>query len=152
MIETPRTTSHAHTAAGPLTGYRHGFDLAYGYLMGAFVIAVLVQIYLAGVGAFGEHKTPHSGAFDPHENLGHYLGIAAVLLLILALVAHVSTSTMVWALVLALLTEVAQEGLASGGRSVKWVGGFHAFDAALILALSCWLFYTWRRRQAASSH
>jgi hypothetical protein len=56
---------------------------------------------------------------------------------------------MVWSFVIALLTEVALEGLASGGRSNKWVGGFHAFDAALILGVSVWLFYSWRRRQAA---
>jgi uncharacterized protein DUF6220 len=148
MLETPAATNPSATVAPP-RGARRSVDVAYGYLMGAFVIAVLVQIYLAGVGAFGDHKKPGSGSFDPHEDLGHYLGIAAVVLLVLALIARVSTRVMVWTFVLALLTEVAQEGLASGGRSDKWVGGLHAFDAALILAVSVWLFVSWRRRQAA---
>ncbi len=148
MLETP-TAATPGVATPALSGGRRTVDVVYGYLMGVFVLAVLVQIFLAGVGAFGEHNKPHSGSFDPHENLGHYLGIVAVVLLILALVARASTRVMVWSFVLALLTEVAQEGLASGGRSNKWVGGFHAFDAALILGVSLWLLYLWRRRQAA---
>jgi Family of unknown function (DUF6220) len=143
MVARPATTEAA-PATTALAGYRRVVDLTYGYLLAAFVVGVLVQIYLAGVGAFGRHQ---AGAFDPHENLGHALGIGAGVILVLALVAHQSLRTMIWALVLALLTEVAQEGLASGGRSDKWIGGLHAFDAALILALSVWLLATWRRRR-----
>lgn len=143
---TTREATAESTPATALAGYRRVVDLAYGYLLAAFVLGVLVQIYLAGVGAFGRHQ---AGSFDPHVNLGHALGIAAGVVLVLALVAHQSRRTMVWALVLALLTEVAQEGLASGGRNDKWIGGLHAFDAALILALSVWLLLAWRRRQTA---
>jgi hypothetical protein len=142
MATRQATTSPAPTTA--LAGYRRVADLAYGYLLAAFVLGVLVQVYLAGVGAFGRHQ---AGAFDPHENLGHALGIAAGVVFVLALVAHRSRRTMIWALVLVLLTEVAQEGLASGGRSDKWVGGLHAFDAALILGLSVWLLLAWRRQR-----
>lgn len=145
MIETPATATSTD-ADSSLHGYRRGFDQAYGYLLGIFVVAVLVQIYLAGVGAFGKKGT-HS--FNPHENLGHILGIAAVVIFVLSLVAHVSKDTMIWAFVLGLLTEVAQEGLAHGGHHVKWVGGLHAFDAALILAISVWLCYSWWRRQTS---
>jgi Family of unknown function (DUF6220) len=143
MIESP--TAKRSVPDGPaLVGYRRRIDDAYGYLMGIFVAAVLVQIYLAGVGAFGKKGT-HS--FNPHENLGHVLGVAAVVIFVLALVAHESTHTMVWAFVLALLTEVAQEGLAHAGHHTKWIGGLHSVDAALILALSVWLLITWRRRR-----
>ncbi|MGH8891599.1 MAG: DUF6220 domain-containing protein [Acidothermaceae bacterium] len=147
MIETPASSETA-PAPRTLSATRQRFDVAYGYLLGVFVIAVLVQIYLAGVGAFGSKK-PSSGAFNPHEDLGHYLGIAAVVLFVLALVARESKYTVIGALVLALLTEVAQEGLAQGGHSDKWVGGLHAFDAALILGVAIRLFYLWRRRQMA---
>jgi len=145
MIETPATSEAAPTPRA-LSPTRRRFDVVYGYLLGVFVLAVLVQIYLAGVGAFGSKK-PHSGAFNPHEDLGHYLGIAAVVLFVLALVARESKYTVIGALVLALLTEVAQEGLAQGGHNDKWVGGLHAFDAALILGVAIRLFYLWRRRQ-----
>lgn len=144
-MATRQATATQAPAATPLTGYRRVVDLVYGCLLAAFVLGVLVQIYLAGVGAFGRHQ---AGAFHPHENLGHALGIGAGVVLVLALVAHQSVRTMVWALVLALLTEVAQEGLASGGRSDKWIGGLHAFDAALILAVSVWLLVAWWRRRA----
>jgi Family of unknown function (DUF6220) len=145
-MATRDVTAQPATATEALTGYRRVAELAYGYLLVTFVVGVLVQIYLAGVGAFGRHQ---AGAFDPHENLGHALGIGAGVVLVLALVAHQSLRTMIWAFVLALLTEVAQEGLASGGRSDKWVGGLHAFAAALILALSVWLLLAWRRRRKA---
>jgi Mn2+/Fe2+ NRAMP family transporter len=148
MIETPAPSEAAPTP-GTLSPTRQRFDGAYGYLLGVFVLAVLVQIYLAGVGAFGERKSNSSGAFNPHEDLGHYLGIAAVVLFVLALVARESKNTVIGSLVLALLTEVAQEGLAQGGHNDKWVGGLHAFDAALILGVAIWQFYMWRRRQKA---
>ena len=148
MIDS-RATANPVGNATSLTGYRSGFETAYGYLLCVFTIAVLVQIYLAGAGSFGDHKKSHSGAFDPHEDLGHYLGIAAVVLFVLALVAHESRRTVVGALILALLTEVAQEGLAQGGRSDMWVGGLHAFNAALILGLSIWLLVSWHRRQTS---
>ncbi len=141
-----RSASAVSPRATNLTGYRRGFDVAYGYLLCIFTVAVIVQIYLAGVGAFG-HKAKGDGAFNPHENLGHILGIAAVVLFVVALIAHVSKNTMVGAFVVALLTEVAQEGLAHGGHHSKWVGGLHAFDALLILAASIWLLYAWRQRQ-----
>ena len=146
-MDTRPVTAPPAAPAG-LVGYRRVVDTVYGYLLGLFVLGVLVQIYLAGVGAFGRHQR---GSFDPHENFGHALGIAAIVLLVLALVARVSRRTMIWAFVLALLTEVAQEGLASGGRSDKWVGGLHAFDAALILALSVWLLAWHRRRRAIAT-
>jgi hypothetical protein len=148
MLDTPVAAAQERGPA-VLTGARRKLDVAYGYLSAAFALGVLVQIYLAGVGAFGEHKKPHSGSFDPHENLGHILGVVAVVLFALALIARPSRRVMAWTFVLALLTEVAQAGLADGGRSDKWVGGFHAFDAALILAISIGLLISWRRRKAA---
>jgi hypothetical protein len=141
-MATRQVTAESALATAGLTGYRRVADVAYGYLLAAFVLGVLVQIFLAGVGAFGR-KQAHS--FDPHETFGHALGIGAVVVLLLALVAHRSRRTMIWAAVLALLTEVAQNGLAAGGRALAWIGGLHAFDAALILAVSVWLLLSWWR-------
>lgn len=151
MIDSPSAvTAHAERPAA--SGYRRGFDLAFGYLMGAFVVAVVVQIFLAGLGAYHQDSyidsgTIKHGAFDPHENLGHILGIAGVVLFILALVAWHSVATVVWAFVLGLLSEVAQEGLAHGGHHAAWVGGLHAADAALILGIAVYLFLRWLPRR-----
>ena len=147
MIETP-SVSQRRDSPTALVGGRRRVDIAYGYLAGVFLLGVLVQVYLAGVGAFG-HKQKGDGAFDPHESLGNVLGIVAVVLLVLALIARESKRTMIVSFVLALLTEVAQHGLAQGGHNDKWVGGLHAFDGMLILGIAAWLFLSWRGRQSA---
>lgn len=148
MIETSSVSQYRLSPAS-LGGGRRRVDVAYGYLTGLFLLGVLVQVYLAGVGAFG-HKQKGDGAFDPHESLGNVLGIVAVVLLVLALIARESKRTMLATFVLALLTEVAQHGLAQGGHNDKWVGGLHAFDGMLILGIAAWLFISWRGRYAAS--
>lgn len=149
-----------HTATNPdaiepapgLTGARRGVDVAFALLMIAFTVAVLVQIYLAGTGAFAHHGGAHPvhHAFAAHEDLGHYLGIASGVVFVLALIARPGRWTVLGSLLLVLLTEVAQEGLASAGHDNRWVGGLHAFDAGLILVLALWLTATaYRRRFAA---
>jgi hypothetical protein len=142
------TTTREHRAApagGQLTGVRRGVDLAFAVLATAFVGAVLVQVYLAGAGAFAHHTVHH--AFAAHEDLGNVLGIAAIVLFVLALVARVNWTTVIGALLLALLTELAQHGLAQAGHDNRWVGGVHAFDGMLILGLATWLALgAWRRR------
>lgn len=151
----------AQTAAAPvvtrqpddLTGARHTVDVAFAVLVVAFTLAILVQVYLAGSGAFAQHSGPHvvHHAFSAHEDLGHYLGIASGVLFILALIARVNRSTVIGSLVLLLLTEVAQEGLAHGGHDNRWVGGLHALDGMIILALAIWLSIAAYRRRLSGT-
>ena len=129
----------------PLTGYRRGFDVAYAWLSGVFLLAILAQAFLAGLGAFHRHGTPGVG-FGPHEDLGNALGIAACVLLVLALVARPSWRVVVCALVLAVLTEVAQHGLAQFGKDNQWIGAVHALDGMFILLLAAGLAVTSIRR------
>jgi Mn2+/Fe2+ NRAMP family transporter len=151
MTSTPTHQAASRPAAADLTGARRGVDLAFAVLMIAFTVAVFVQIYLAGAGAFAHHSGTHvvHHAFSAHEDLGHYLGIASGVLFILALIAHVNRSTMIGALFLVLTTEVAQEGLASAGHHNRWVGGLHAFDAGVILVLAIWLSIAAYKRRLA---
>ena len=37
------------------TGFRHGVYVAFHYIAGLFVLGVVAQVFLAGVGAFGAH-------------------------------------------------------------------------------------------------
>ncbi len=138
------------TTANDLTGWRRGVDQVYAFLSGLFVLAILVQVFLAGVGVFGDHaaKVANASSFDPHRDLGTALGIVAVVLFLVALAARQSRRTVVGALLLAALTLAAQPALANGGDSNKWVGGFHAIDGMLILFISVWLAGTAHRRQA----
>src|SRR5947209_17002856 len=143
----------ADTSAGStdLVGWRRGVDRAFVYLVTLFFVGVLAQVFLAGVGAFGDHalKVENASSFDPHRAIGNILGALALVLLILAVLARASRPTWVGALVLAVLTGGAQSGLAAGGEDNKWVGGLHALDGIIILLLAGWLTGMAHRREAA---
>ena len=133
------------------SGWRQGMDRIYCYLAAMFFFAVLVQVFLAGVGAFGDQTTQVANAesFEPHRTLGTILGGVAFLLFLVALAVHISRSTVVGALLLVVLTVGAQAALANGGDSNKWTGGLHALDGMVILLLSLWLAVAAYRRTFA---
>src|SRR4051812_5199559 len=88
------TTSAATTGSpGPaVSGARRGAERVFAYLAALLVLGIVVQFFLAGLGAFGlDGKTiEESDAFDPHVGLGHILAGVALLMLIAALVARTS--------------------------------------------------------------
>jgi len=138
-------------ASSDLTGWRRGVDRAFVYLVTLFFVGVLVQVFLAGVGVFGDHslKVQNASSLDPHRALGDILGAFSVILLLLAALARATRSTWIGALVLAVLAAAAQSGLAAGGENNKWVGGLHALDGIIILLLAGWLTGMAHRREAA---
>jgi len=144
------TKTEQPTATGrPRSGLRRGADLAYGYLAAFFVLGVLFQVYLAGVGVFGinARKVANASSLNPHRAWGSVLMLLAIILLILALAAWQSLAVVLSTLLLAVLVTVAQVGLAAAGDSNKWLGGAHALDGMIILLLSLWLaIAAWRRR------
>lgn len=131
-----------------LTGWRASVDRVYRYLTGIYVVALVVLIYLAGEGIFGDHsaKIADAKSLDPHRGLGSILGLVAVVLFLLAVAARVNRATVIGTLVLAVLALVAQPALAGGGESNKWVGGFHIVDGIAIFVLAVWLAEAARRR------
>ena len=149
----------AKTSDVPVTrqrraGARQAVDRAYGYLAAFFVLGVLVQVYLAGIGIFGINSTKVANAtsLDPHRAWGTVLMVLSLILLILALIAWASRTTVIWTFVLALLVIVAQTALAAAGENSKWTGGLHALDGMVILLLSLWLAITARRRRTAGGN
>jgi hypothetical protein len=70
-----------------------------------FVLGVLLQVFLAGVGVFGinARKVTNASSFDPHRAWGSALMVVSIILLILALIAWQSLSTVLSTFVLALL-------------------------------------------------
>ena len=147
----------AHTNLSPpqntsgITGWRAGLDRTYAYLTGLFALGVLAQVFLAGVGVFGDHgrQVADAASFDPHRALGTVLGVVAVVLFVVVALARPGRGAALGALALAVLTLAAQPLLANAGDNDKWVGGFHALDGMLILILSLWVAATAHRRQAA---
>jgi hypothetical protein len=134
----------------PLTGVRRTADTGYAYLSALFFAAVLVQVFLAGMGVFGIDalEVDEASSFDAHRAWGFVLAGLAGVLLVLALAARESRWTMMGALVLFLLVMFAQSVLASIGESSAWVGGLHALDGMVILLISASALLANRRRRS----
>lgn len=132
-----------------MSSVRLGAAWMYRVLIALFAVAVVVEIFLAGLGIFrampGEdesvsHETIED-KFDAHAALGDFLAGSTVLLLVLILIAWTGRRSIGATFGLALLT-VVQGILGGTGDSAPVAGAFHAINASLILGLS--LFLTWR--------
>lgn len=108
------------------------------YLMQLDVVAILAQIFQAGVAVFGDHVSTvaNASSFDPHRALGSTIAVVASPLFVIVLMARPSRAIVIQAIVLVGLVGSAQPALANAGDNNKWVGGFHAPDGMLVLPLS----------------
>ena len=115
-------------------------------LVALIAAACVVQIFLAGRGAFGIHgsaKLDDQKSFDPHRALGEIIGLLAVLAFLAALVAWKNRRLIAITFALAVMAEVLQHLFALPKH--PWVAGLHALDGVSILGLSAWLAHqAWR--------
>jgi uncharacterized membrane protein len=131
-----------------MTGIRTVAGAAYRWLVAIFVLAVVVQFFLAGAGVFGEKvdvKLDDQKSWDPHKVLGYILIIGALLLLVFCLLWW---SERIWLMATFLLVVLAivQSELARAGEHHRWVGALHPLNAIAILGLSAFLAHrAWRR-------
>src|SRR3954469_22800502 len=88
----------------------------YRAVLALFLLAGVVQIFLAGFGTF-------HGGFAAHRALGFGMAGLAVVILVLALVTRAGTRDVVLALVLVLLAGGAQSLLADARESGAFWGG-----------------------------
>src|SRR5271154_6263602 len=123
------------------------------WLTAVLFVAVLVQVGLAGYGAFhavhAADKTSISkktieNAFDAHVALGYLIVLAMLVLFIIAVAGRLGKSNVVWCggiLVLGILQAVL--GMAS--ESVPAIGPLHALNALAIFATTGLLAHrSWR--------
>jgi hypothetical protein len=86
------TRSAATRTPATSSGVRCGALAGYRWLLAAFLLLGVVQIFLAGLGVFSldGQKLGAAGetAFDPHPTLGFAMGGVALLILVLALLAR----------------------------------------------------------------
>ena len=110
-------------------------------------LALVVQIFLAGLGAFGVAEAVEDAAvssegfedeFGPHAALGHLIWFGTILLFLLALAARVGRTRVLVSLAVVVLGFV-QILLAAAGESAPFVGGLHPVNGVLILVLVAWL-------------
>ena len=133
--------------ARPVTGLRRGAFLGYQWLLLAFLLAGVVQIFLAGLGVFGLFDTG-GDTFAPHRTLGFAMGGIAVLILVLALIARPGARAIAGSAVLVLLTALMQSLLAGFAEDHVVFGALHALDGLLILGIAAYLYYWSRRRES----
>ena len=131
-----------------MAGVRRGAQAVLKYLAPLFVLAIIIQIFLAGEGIFGLKRVnslDDAKTLDPHRGLGFFLTFpGALLLLIVALLAwHPDRRVRIVSIILPFLLFV-QSVLANTGR---WAGAFHPLNGFLLLGLFIWLTYLlWRAK------
>jgi hypothetical protein len=110
---------------------------AYHWALGLFLLLSLVQIFLAGVGAFSPGGDP---GFEPHRLNGFIMSGVAVVVVVLAVVARAGSRHIAAAVVVLLLVGLLQSLLAVGGWENAWIGGLHALDGLLAMGLTGYQF------------
>jgi hypothetical protein len=124
---------------------------AYRWLLLVFLLAVAVQIFLAGLGVFSFGNGDRAGgdhAFGAHQGLGFAIAGASVLLLVLAIAARPGRLALWLAGALVVQTCLLQsllDGLAGGTAAF---GGLHALDGLLIAASAGVQYALARHREA----
>ena len=141
-----------HATAAPVTGLRRGAFLGYRWVLLAFLLAGMVQIFLAGLGVFrlqGEGLAAGGDtAFAPHRALGFTMAGIALLILVLAVIARPGARAIILSAVLVLLTSLMQSLLAGLADSHAVYGALHALDGLAILGIAGFLYASARRRQS----
>jgi hypothetical protein len=140
----PRTTqgpgtspdgAAARTPAAP----RRGPLQAYLWAVVVFLALGVLQIFFAGLGVFSldgrQVGSPGETAFDPHRVTGNTMGIVAIVILVLALVARAGRTSVILSLVLVALM-ILQSVLAELGTDVAAFGGLHALVGIGLLGVA----------------
>jgi len=138
-----------HVTTTPLTALRRGAFLTYRWLLLAFLLVGVAQIFLAGLGVLrlqGQGLVAGGdSAFAPHRDHGFTMAGIAVLILVLAVIALPGVRAIIGSAVLVLLTSLVQSLLAGLADSHAAYGGLHALDGLLILGIAGCLLL-WSRR------
>jgi hypothetical protein len=133
-----------------MQGVRRGARAVMRFYIPLYVVAVVVQIFLAGEGIFGIKKGPElddQKTLDPHRDLGFFLTQpGALILLIVALLAWYPNKRIRWVTIVLPFVLFLQLVLADAGR---WGGAFHPLLAFVILGALGWLAHRlWRTSEA----
>jgi len=115
-----------------------GARYVYLALVWIYLAGILVQVFLAGTGLFGDARD-----FEPHIALGWILHLVPVLLLIVAAVGRVGSRLLWWTTAL-LVVQFIQPILALARSDQPLVAAFHPvlaliiFWLALTIGLQAW--------------
>ena len=142
-----------------MSGVRKGARSVMKWFAALYVVAIIVEVFLAGEGIFGLNNIEHSDkcdkaaahcianskTLDPHRVLGFFLTLpGALLFLIVALLAWHANKRIRTVSIVAPILAFVQTILAGLGR---WGGAFHPLNAILVLGLFGWLAYRLQHQQ-----
>ena len=133
----------------PRSGVRRFARAGYRWLLLVFLLAVAVQIFLAGLGVFSfgnGDRTGGSHAFSAHQSLGFVLAGVSILILVLALAARPGKLALWLAVALVVQTCLLQSLLDGLADNTAVFGGLHALDGLLIAASAGVQYVLVRRR------
>jgi uncharacterized protein DUF6220 len=123
------------------------------YLLSIFMLGVVVQFFLAGLGVFkvtgGASEQRFDDVFAPHRALGNVLFVVAIVVLLAAVVARLPRARVAVSAALVVLVFL-QSVFADNGPA--WFRAVHPVNAALILALGgSFTGMLWREYRAGSA-
>jgi Family of unknown function (DUF6220) len=146
----PNTTvrSEQNVGGAPPTSPGGVMLKVYRWGLLVFLAAGVVQIFLAGLGAFRLLHGAGDSALDPHRTLGFIMAGMAIVILILTLIARAGARAIVGAVLLVFMTSFLQSLLAGLADDHVVFGALHATDGLLILAIPAYLYF-WNGRRAA---
>jgi hypothetical protein len=119
------------------SGRRRAARAGYRWLLLVFLVAVTVQIFLAGLGVFSFDAGDRAGgdhAFGAHQGLGFALAGVSILLLVLAIAARAGRLALWLAAALVVQTCLLQSLLDGLADDTAVFGGLHALDGVAIAA------------------
>jgi peptidoglycan/LPS O-acetylase OafA/YrhL len=105
--------------------------VTYAIAVWAFVLAVVIQFFLAGVGVF----TSGPDSFQPHRGLGWMLPLGPLLLLLLGAAAKAGRNSL-WLLGAVLLLIIVQSILVAAGRDAPLIAALHPVNGLAIFTLT----------------
>ena len=128
----------------------------YRYLSAILFAALVVQVFLAGLGIFGVVSEAAEGGatidqdtiedeFTAHAILGTFLILGMILLFLVSLAARLGRNRVLWTLALPVLG-ILQMILAWIGEESAFIGALHPVNALVLLGLTGYLAHgAWRR-------
>jgi hypothetical protein len=134
------TSTETSTSTAPvLTGARAGAFTVYRGLIVVFLVLLLVQVFLAGLGIFGADVAAvedEATELDAHRAFGHIISQpVALIVLIAAAVARpgrrIVQLTIAWVVV-----GIVQVALGIAGADAAALGGLHALNALIYVGLT----------------
>ena len=106
-----------------------------------FLVGLVVQFFLAGLGVFDAES------FEAHRTLGFVLQAIAILLLVLALVGRLGSSLVRPSALLAVLA-IAQSFFIAAEDSAPYVAALHVVNALAIAVVGALVVHrAWRRER-----